>query len=91
MDEEKLKKIRARIKYLRKIGKNQKADQLANKITKVNAKKEYKKERGKTGVGSFIKKVSSGVKNAAKTVANEVKETADTVKKVKEMKKSKKY
>lgn len=61
MDEEKLKKLQAKIAYFRKIGQNQRADQIENKITKKKAKEEYKEEKGPSKVGKIIKKVKSSI------------------------------
>ena len=66
MDEEKLKKIKAKIAYFRKIGQNQKADQLENKIIKADAKKELREEVGPTKVGGAIQKIKKVFKKPTK-------------------------
>tara|TARA_R110002050_G_scaffold193543_1_gene328558 strand:- start:5603 stop:5857 length:255 start_codon:yes stop_codon:yes gene_type:complete len=74
MDEEKLKKLKLRIAYLRKIGKEGKAMNLEKKISDNKAKEEYKKERGPTGVGKIIKKIKKKVVETAETVKDKLPE-----------------
>ena len=74
MDEEKLKKLKLRIAYLRKIGKEGKAMNLEKKISDKKAKKEYKDERGPTGVGKIIKKIKKKVVETAETVKDKIPE-----------------
>ena len=89
MDEEKIKRLREKIAYLRKMGKEGKAMNLERKIEQAAIKKDYKANRTPSKVGKVLRKIKKGVTNAADAVVNEVKETVDTVKKVKKAKKSK--
>ena len=86
MDEEKIKRLREKIAYLRKMGKEGKAMNLERKIEQAAIKKDYKANRTPSKVGKVLRKIKKGVTNAASAVKNEVKETVDTVKKVKEAK-----
>lgn len=90
MDEEKIKRLREKIAYLRKMGKEGKAMNLERKIKEAKIKKDYRETRTPSKVGSVLRKIKKGVTNAADAVVNEVKETVDTVKKVKKAKKEKK-
>jgi hypothetical protein len=86
MDEEKIKRLREKIAYLRKMGKEGKAMNLERRIEQAAIKKEYKENRKPSKVGNVLRKIKKGVSNAANTVVNEVKETVNTVKKVKKAK-----
>ena len=90
MDEEKIKRLREKIAYLRKMGKEGKAMNLERKIKQAKIKQDYMENRTPSKVGKVLRKIKKGVSNAANTVVNEVKETVDTVKKVKKAKKEKK-
>ena len=90
MDEEKIKRLKEKIAYLRKMGNEEKAMNLERRIKQAAIKKEYKETRTPSKVGKVLRKIKKGVSNAANTVVNEVKETVDTVKKVKKAKKEKK-
>jgi len=90
MDEEKIKRLREKIAYLRKMGKEGKAMNLERKIKQAKIKQDYRENRTPSKVGKVLRKIKKGVSNAANTVVNEVKETVDTVKKVKKAKKEKK-
>lgn len=72
MDEKKLQRIKEKIAYFRKIGENQKADQLENKIKKAIAKKDFKENRTKTKAGEFISKIKKKVVKAAEDVGDVV-------------------
>lgn len=89
MDEEKIKRLREKIAYLRKMGKEGKAMNLERKIEQAKIKKDYRENRTPSKVGKVLRKIKKGVTNAADAVVNEVKETVDTVKKVKKEKKKK--
>ena len=90
MDEEKIKRLREKIAYLRKMGNEEKAMNLERRIKQSAIKKEFRKNRTPSKVGKVLRKIKKGVSNAADAVVNEVKETVDTVKKVKKAKKEKK-
>jgi len=89
MDEEKIKRLREKIAYLRKMGKEGKAMNLERRIKQAAIKKDFKENRTPSKVGKVLRKIKKGVTNAADAVVNEVKETVDTVKKVKKAKKAK--
>jgi len=90
MDEEKIKRLKEKIAYLRKMGKEDKAMNLERRIKQSKIRKDYRENRTPSKIGKILRKAKKAVVNTANTVANEVKETVDTVKKVKEIKKSKK-
>lgn len=68
MDEEKIKRMREKIAYLREIGNENKAMNLERRIENAQAKKEFKENRTPSKVGKFIKKVKAKVVEKAKNV-----------------------
>ena len=61
MDEEKIKRLREKIAYLRKMGKEGRAMNLERKIEQAQIKKDYKENRTPSKVGKVLRKIKKSV------------------------------
>ena len=90
MDEEKIKRLREKIAYLRKMGKEGRAMNLERKIEQAAIKKDYKENRTPSKVGKVLRKIKKGVTKSAEKIFNSDDNDVPKEKKVKKVRKVKK-